>query len=496
MQDTLRTDDYRKVSEALCMLGFKSDTTLFCYLSMIMETIIRNIQKEKASINYNLKLIYEVVAEMNAVNVLKLRLTISKGLKEYFENDTNKEIIKTYFGNSIRGNKIEEEQLYCTLLKIIFPENDENARISGSLKDLGIPVHWEGYKYIQTAVAKELENPEEFEGRRKTKKMCEIISKEFSTDSEKVEQAIQLVIDKIFECEETKAIYQKFFGKSTPVSIMEFIRGIQKDVLEKIELGQKKELEEQEEKKRKQIEEQEEKKQKQIDKYIKEQEVLIYKIINTHLQKLNVPLDTDVNYVKRAIGVMAKNAIVVAKGRQSVIYGMKEIYSEVAKIYKVSEEFAQKHIRAGVNKLLASKNINEYFGNSINGTVTTEQFILTVHEEMFPKTEITLKISRILKNFGMKAHWNGYVVAKLCIICMSQKPEIYLYNEKEVYKTISEYFNVKPAEVNKSISYAIEKVCENEEIKNLFVEYFGKETPISASEFITEISKEILEEKK
>ena len=493
MQDTIKTDYYRKVIEALCVLGFQSDTKLFCYLSMIMETIIRNIQEEKTSINYNL--IYKVVAEMNAVNVLKLRLTISKGLKEYFENNRNKEIIETYFGNSIRGNKIEEEQLYCTLLKIIFPENEENARISNSLKELGVPVHWEGYKYIQTAVAKELENPEEFEGRRKTKKMCEIISKEFSTDTEKVEQAIQFVVDKVYENEATKEIYQKFFGRTTPVNIMEFIKGIQKALVEKLEYEKKKELEELEEKKRKENEEQEEKKQKQVDKYLKEQEVLIYKIINNHLQKMNVPIDTDVNYVKRAIGLMTKNTVAVSKGRTSVIYGMNEIYTEVAKIYKVSEEIAQKRIRAGVNKLLASKNIKEYFGNSISGAVTNEQFILTVHEEMFPKSEMLLKISKILKNFGMKAHWNGFVVAKLCIICMVQKPEIYFGNEKEVYQAISELFQTEHWEIKKSINYAIEKVCEKEEIKELFKEYFGKETTISASEFIAGISKKILEEK-
>lgn len=84
-------------------------------------------------------------------------------------------------------------------------------KIRTVLKDLGVPQHIKGYRYLVVAVRKVIEDPEELS--RVTKTLYPAIAKECGTTSSCVERAIRHAVECAFNGVAPDVI-EKYFGNS------------------------------------------------------------------------------------------------------------------------------------------------------------------------------------------------------------------------------------------------------------------------------------------
>lgn len=89
------------------------------------------------------------------------------------------------------------------------PEQDQKKRISGILKEIGVPAHIKGYHYLRSAIICGLNDPEALEG--VTKVLYPTIAKEHATTASRVERAIRHAIEVAWDRGNVDVL-QEYFG--------------------------------------------------------------------------------------------------------------------------------------------------------------------------------------------------------------------------------------------------------------------------------------------
>lgn len=146
---------------------------------------MKEVQIEKAK---NIKAILEE-CRSKGVTIEDLLRVISTAIAS--ENPADKENIET----------VEEENI--------------EIRVSDLLKEIGVPAHIKGYRYVRYAIIYALENTEALD--MVTKVLYPAVAKKFGATSSNVERAVRHAIEVAWDRGDVD-VFQKYFGYTVDMS--------------------------------------------------------------------------------------------------------------------------------------------------------------------------------------------------------------------------------------------------------------------------------------